>query len=269
MGYGIETVCGYYTATATTGAQAYTAASTQSFNVRATAPNTVATLETVWTSSADAGYTRIRSPRLHDDVVGIEFQHYVTNTSPVANEYFSQTLYSQDSLIVEDYFTTAPGTNKQTVGFNVYYNDLPGVAGNYMSWAQVQSRIQSYMGVYVLPQSAATFGNYGTGVALNSSQDFFKANSLYALVGYNTPNNFTAFTILGPDLGNLQVGGPGCTDPLVTNRWFAFQDHATGMPSIPVINSQNKSSTLVQIFDTSVSTTKPLQLLFAYLGPIS
>ena len=267
MGLAVETVVGSYAATATTGAQAYTAGNGQTFQVRATNGTSRASLESIWTKSADAGYTRIRSPRLHDDVNGIEVEHFVNNTSPLANEYFSNALYSQDTLIVEDYFTTAPTVNDvQQIGMTIYYDDLPGVAGNYMSWAQVHSLAQSYMGVYVNPSSAATVGQWGVGVALNSSQDVFKANSLYALIGYITPSQFTAWSILGSDLGNLQVGGPGSTDPLITRHYFPWMEECTGRPSIPVINSQNKSATLVQVFDTVASTARPISLLFAYLG---
>lgn len=267
MGAAIETVVGSYAAAATTGAQAYTAGNGQSFQVRATNGSTMAHLETVWNQAQDAGYTRIRSPRLHDDVIGIESQHFIGNLSPLLMENFTQVLYSQDSLIVEDYWVAAPtAAHVQQIGMQVYYDDLPGVAGNFMTWAQVAPMIQSYMGVYCLPSSNATVGQWGVGVALNASQDVFKANSLYALIGYETPTAFTAFSILGSDLGNLQVGGPGSIDPKITRNWFPQQEVASGYPSIPVINSQNKQSTLVQVFDKVASTSYPISLLFAYLG---
>lgn len=267
MGQAIETVVGSLVAVATATAQPYTAGNGQSFQVRATNGTTEAHLEALWTKSLDAGYTRIRSPRLHDDVIGIEAEHYIGNASPLLCEYFSTLLYSQDILIVEDFFTAAPTVNDvQQIGFQVYYDDLPGVAGNYQSWAQVQPQIQSYMGVYTLPISNATVGQWGVGVALNSSQDVFKANSSYALIGYHTPTLFTAWSILGSDLGNLQVGGPGSIDPKITRNWFPYMEMESGRPSIPVINSQNKQSTLVQVFHSVASTTLPLSLIFAYLG---
>lgn len=267
MGYGIELVAGNYAATATTGAQSYTAANGQSFTVRAANGASPINLEGFWTISKDAGYTRVRSPRLHDDVVGIESEHYVNNASPLLLENFTQPIYSQDTLIWEDYFTTAPtASNVQQLGYLAYYQDLPGVAGNYITWAECQSQIKSFMGVYVTPASSATVGNWGTGVALNSSQDFFKANSRYALIGYQTPSAFTAFSLLGSDLGNLQFGGPGSTDPKITRNWFPYLEMTSGLPSIPVINSQNKASTLVQVFSNVASTTYPISLIFAYLG---
>ena len=161
MGYAIETVVGSYSTAASTGTQAYNAASGQSFNIRAFQPNTTATLEAIWGYSALATLSRIRSPRLHDDVVGIESQQFALNAS------------------------------------------------------------------------------------------------------------CTAVSILGTDIGNLQVGGPGSVDPKITRYWFVEQEFANSKPSIPVINSQNKGSTLVQVFTPAASTAVRVTLLFAYLGPIS
>lgn len=273
MGYAIETIPGSYTAAASTGAQAYTAGTQQSFQVRALAANAKASIRALWTQSQDAGYTRIRSPRMHDDVVGFQFAHLVNNTSPLGLECIDQEVFSQDTLTVEDYFTAAPGTNVQQVGFQVYYDDIPGIAANYWTWAQVQQAMAAapvpnqYLGVYVLPVPAGTVGAWGTGLALNSSQDVFKANSWYGLIGYECPTRVTAWSILGTDLGNLYVGGPGSVDPIITRTWFKRMEDYTGLPSIPVINSQNKGSTLVQVFDITTATAKPIGLIFAYLGP--
>src|SRR5208282_6610663 len=116
-------------------------------------------LEDIWASFQDPGYIRVRSPRLHDDVQGIEVQANGVVTSPLLAEGFSQELFSQDSLIVEGFFTAAPTLGHTTLGaLQIYYDDLAGVAGNFLPWAQVQPMIQSYFGVYVNPTSSATAG---------------------------------------------------------------------------------------------------------------
>src|SRR5271154_1605672 len=196
MGLGIETVVGYADLAAATGAQALTPLSPQSFNVRATNGTTKAHMEAIWTDGAtgDVGFFRIRSPRLHDDVNGIEVGISIGDPSPVLLEGFTQDLFSQDSLTVESYYLSAPTVDDAFFGaFQVYYDDLPGVAGNYQSWAQVMPQIQSYMGVIVAPASGAALGSWGAGVALNSTQDVFKANGAYALLGYTTPTEFPAW----------------------------------------------------------------------------
>lgn len=276
MGQAIETVLGIVTSTAATGAQAMTAASGQSFTVRATNGTTTAYLGAVWGNiiagddthgSGGGASIRIRSPRLHDDVVGIQTAVTSANTNPTILGDFLQTLYSQDTLTFEYYFgTAAGGTNVDTACMQIYYDDLPGVAGNYQTWAQVQPQIQSYMGVMVVPESSGTAGQWGAGVALNSFQDVFKANGLYACLGYITPTVVTAWSIQGSDVGNLQVGGPGSIDPYITRRWFCLLEKETGKASIPVINSQNKASTNVFVANSATSTFYPMTLLFAYCG---
>lgn len=268
MGLAIETVPGYVSDAASATAQAMAPTSSQSFNVRATNGQTGAHLQAMWSDFQDPGYFRIRSPRLHDDVNGIEVAADAGLESPTILDGFDQPLFSQDSLTVEAFFTGAPTATHYSFGcMQIYYDDLPGVAGNFMSWAQIQPMIQSYMGVYVVPGSGGTLGQWGAGVAINSSQDVFKANGAYALMGYITPTGFPAMSLLGTDLGNLNVGGPGSTDPIITRSWFKYMDGMTGRPSIPVINSQNKGSTLVQVVGQAVSTNYPISLLFAYLGP--
>jgi hypothetical protein len=267
MGAGIETVVGYLSNAATATAQALTAASPQTFTVRSTNGSSIAHLEALWGSLQDPGYLRVHSPRLHDNVNGILAEGNGTNVNPLLFECFSQNLYSQDTLTFEALFTAAPTATHTTLGaMMIYYDDIQGIAGNFKSWAEVQPMIQSYMGVEVVPTSSATAGQWGNGVALNSSQDNFKANGMYALLGYNTPTSFLAWSILGTDLGNLMVGGPGSTEPIMTRQWFPMLSMNTGYASIPVINAQNKASSLVQCISATASTAYPLSLFFAYLG---
>src|SRR5208282_665933 len=123
------------------------------------------------------------------------------NASPLLCENFSQEVYSQDLLIAEINWVAAPGAVAQGVAFNVYYNDLPGVSANILPWATVKPQIQSYYSNYVVATSAAAITSWGAGVAINSSQDYFKANSWYALIGYQCPVLFTAFSLQGTDIG--------------------------------------------------------------------
>ena len=268
MGYGIETVAGILTNAASTGAQAMTAASTQSFNIRAAASNTSpVTLETVWADFQDQGDVRIRSPRMHDTANALRVATIPSYFGALLDEYFEQPLFSQDNLTVEGYFTVAPTVNHISLAFlQIYYDDVPGIAANYRPWSGVQPNIVDYLAVPVSATSNATAGQWGAGVAINSSVDVFKANTSYALLGYIAPVAFGAWSIQGVDVGNLQVGGPGVANPIDTRRWFAYQELQSGKPSIPIINSQNKGNTLVYVSDRTLSTAFEITLLFAQLS---
>ena len=268
MGQGIVIVGCSLSNAAATGAQAMAALNGQSLNIRATANgNAPVTLTAVATDFQDAGDIRIRSPRMHDDVNGLRVAAPAGVPQWAVAEYFEQQLYSQDSLIVEGVFTVAPTAGHISLGYlQVLYDDVPGIAANLRTWAEVGPNVQNYLSVPVTPTSSATLGNWGAGVAINSTVDVFKANTLYALIGYDCPVAFGAWSIQGVDVGNLQVGAIGSTAPIETRRYFPALSDETGKPCIPIINSQNKGATLVNVSDKANATAFEITLHFAQLS---
>jgi hypothetical protein len=268
MGQGVETVLGFLSNAASTGAQAMTAGSGQTFTIRATANGSApVTLEALFTDFQDAGDARVRSPRMHDDVNGIRVAAPAGVAEVGLNEGFQNPLYSQDTLTVEGYFTSAPTAGHiSIIGMQVYYNDVPGIAANNRSWAEVLPNIVQYLVVPVSPTGSTTAGQWGTGVAINSTVDVFKANTLYALIGYVTTAVNGLWAIQGVDTGNLLVGGPMGNSIIDQRRFFVWMDQVSGKPSIPVINSQNKATTLVQCAGQAASATPEISLCFAQLS---
>src|SRR5271156_5241623 len=142
MGLAIETVLAQLSTAAVTTEQLLTAASPQSLAVRASNGQALVTLDNIWASTASLAQLSIRSPRLHDNTKGILLDSPGTGPQILANEFFDQTVYSQDTLTVGLTFPVSPGAavNEQ-VAFNVVYQDLPGVAANLRTWAEVQPNI--------------------------------------------------------------------------------------------------------------------------------
>lgn len=268
MGLGMELVGFSLADAAAVGAQAMTALNGQSATIRATANGSApVTLEGIATDFQDAGDFRIRSPRMHDDVNAIRVAAPAGIPQWAANEYFAQPLYSQDTLTVEAVFTTAPTLNHTSLGYlNVYYDDVPGLAANLRTPAEVLPNVVDILSIPVTPTSSATLGNWGAGVALNSTVDVFKANTLYAVLGYLCPVAFGAWSMQGVDVGNLQLGAVGSTNTRDTRSWFAKISDDWGKPAIPVINSQNKASTLVNVSDKANATAFELTLIMAQLS---
>lgn len=268
MGYAVETVLAFLSDAAATGAQAMTPGLTQTFNIRATAGGSApVAAEALMTSFQDVGEFRVRSPRMHDDVNGVRVAAPAGVNEVAACEAFSHPLYSQDSLIVEAFFTVAPTATHISMGaIQVYYQDLPGVAAQYRTWAEIAPNVIDYLAVPVTPTSGATAGNWGTGVAINSTVDTFRANTLYALIGYVAPLGNGFWSVLGPDIGNLFVGGPVGNSIVDQRKWFYWMELESGKPSIPIINSQNKAATLVQNADQTAATARTISLIFARLS---
>jgi hypothetical protein len=275
MGLALETIVGYVSSgTGSTTYDALTANANQSFTVRAYADNSGAYLENVWgATSAAAWLLSIKSPRLHDDVLGLQFaMGAYTNTGSTVifnpQELMpgdqTQFLYSTDVLSVTANATT--GTNKFVGVFNVRYDNLGGVNARLYDWGVIKPLIKNYVGFEVQPQASGTVGQFGTGVALNSVSSRWKANTDYAWLGYTTSVPVTAIVLNGVDLGNLYVGGPGLPTAALTGNFFVAQSREYGVAHIPVINSLNVGGTFAYCADITASTQPNVCLYFAELS---
>lgn len=268
MGLGIETVGFSLSNAATATAQAMAALNGQSNTIRATANgNAAVTNVGIFTDFQDAGDFRVRSPRMHDDVNALRIAAPAGVVQEATDKFWLQTLYSQDALTVEAVFTAAPTAGHISLGYlQMYYADVPGINANLRQWAEVGPNIVDYLVVPVSPTSSATLGNWGAGVAINSSVDVFKANTLYALLGFIAPVPFGAWSIQGVDVGNLQMGAPGTSTPVDSRSYFCRLSENLGAPAIPIINSQNKATTLVNVSDKANATVFELSLIWAQLS---
>lgn len=266
MGVGLETVQYQLTAAAVTTAQSLTANGLQSAAIRASNGNAPIYLEDIWVNMSVTGALSVTSPRLHDNTHGILQTFPAATPAVIADEWFEQVIYSQDSLALSVTFPVAPGVVNEHACLQIYYTDLPGVAANLRTWAEVQPNIIEYVGVQTTPSSLAATGNWGAGVAFNSGFDLLKANQLYAVIGYTTSIPVTAVALQGPDTGNLLTGGPGTTNLIDTRGWFVNQSNLLGRPCIPVINSANKASTLAFVASTTAAQACQITWLCAHLS---
>lgn len=266
MGLAMETVDCALAAAAAAGFQAFAAGNNQSLSVRATNGTTQAHLVDVGAFLSTEGQVTIRSPRLHDPTEGILLEAQSGAANPIWPLGAAQTLYSQDQLTVGALFTAAPAANAiQHATLQVVYDDLPGVSANLRHWAEVASNIIEMVGVKVTPTNAASPGSWGAGVAINSVFDLLKANQPYAVLGFMAQAGVTAVGIQGPDTGNLICGGPNSGTPDDVRWYFKRLCDATGLPTIPVINSANKGGTNVVVAGSVAATQSPVTFTLARL----
>jgi len=227
-------------------------------------PNTAqAYLDQMWAREATPGVFRIRSPRMHDASQGVRVQ--VGSASPylLLPDGAGQLLYPSDTLTVEGSGGAAETDN---FFYLVYYTDLPGVAARLASWEEVRPRVVDIAGVEVDATTSATAGQWSGGIAINASFDTFKANTDYAVLGYVTATTCGAVAIQGVDTGNVRMGGPGMNDHLQTREYFVKMAHGTGRPYIPIINSNNKATTLLYVADPATSVAINVSLVLAQLS---
>jgi hypothetical protein len=207
-----------------------------------------------WAMVEAAGLAEIHSPRMHDNVHGIRFRVALNNALPVWSLYVPTKMYTLDTLTVQLAGTSGAGSISP-MALLVYYEDLPGAAARLTTIEDVHKRGLNLMAQEVTVTGAVT-GNYATAVALNANFDFTKANTDYALLGFTVDTNGGSICLRGVDTGNLRVACPGInTLPQVTGEWFHRLTNRTGLPCIPVLNSNNKGGILIDNVTTHTGGT--------------
>lgn len=211
----------------------------------------------------------IRSPRMHDSTrgyrVGYDFNPTASGADGNPQILFPvglmQEMYSTDTLVVE---TLATANDDVNAVLSIYYENLGGIDSRLITPAEVKARSVNLFGNRVSPTAGAS-NAYGTAEAINADDDRFKADTDYALLGFASDLPFTSLGIKGPDTGNVRAAAPGHWDSSKTSRYFLDLSEKTGLPLIPVINSNNKGVTFVDAVDAVTNVAPLLCLLWAEL----
>lgn len=212
----------------------------------------------------------IRSPRLHDSTrgyrVGYQFNPTLSgadgNPQVLWPRGLKQELFSTDTLVIE---TLATANDDVNAVLSIYYENLGGIDSRLITPAEVNARAVNIFGNRVSPTAGAS-NTYGTAEAINTDDDRFKADTDYALLGFATDLPFTSLGIKGPDTGNVRAAAPGHWDTRLTSRYFVELSELTGLPTIPVINSNNKGVTFVDAVDAVTNVAPLLCLIWAELS---
>jgi hypothetical protein len=219
----------------------------------------------------------IKSPKLHDTTYGIQFASTpkslagtsIFNPVNLLPSYASQTLYATDTLT-----WSIAGANADAVcaTLDVYYTDLSGIAARLYSWEQIHPLIVNLAGVQVSPVTNGTAGLIGTSALLNSGQYNLKANTDYAILGWQLEQPATAVMMRGTDTGNLWIGGPGSWDAKTNGAYFVDQSvryASQGRAAqIPVFNSNNAGGFEVNLASTATTQTIITTLTVAQLSQL-
>jgi hypothetical protein len=246
------------------GPTALTANSGGSFTVRNTALGSKVFLEGIWYKGATAGFVRVRSPRMHDNVQGLRFQAAAAGAFNLLGDFPRTVLVPQDVLTVE---IGGGAAETDVAAILLQYDSLPGSDGRWASWSQILPRIVDLVTNEVSIAGAATLGDWSAGTAINATNDLLKANTDYAVLGYVCQNSVGGIALQGPDLGGLKAGGPGTSNVLETREWFRRLDASSDIPSIPVISSANKGGTLAFQFDSAAGAANLVDFVLAELSP--
>lgn len=265
MGRALEVVTGFATAAAAAGSD-LAAAAGNSLTVRNAREGSGIWLLQAWADVQTAGFFRIRSARMHDNVQGLRFDNIVSDVMPLLPMGTRQRLYPQDQLTLTISGAAVAG-DIETASLLLYYEDVPGAEARLISYEDLLRRAVSYMSVENTI-ALGVAGGYSGEEAINVEFDLFKANTDYALLGYHVDVECATVRWRGADSANMGVGGPGIeTERHLTKDWFSELARVSGLPLIPVFNSGNKDGILVDGAQDENGVDTTVISIFAELGP--
>ena len=264
MGKAMELITGRAvapTATLTT----VTMSAGNSATVRAAAPDSAAWLLSAWALNQTAGQLQIRSPLLHDNVRGMRFQVPAGTPRPVFHSLPAQRLFSHDALTIELSGSVTAGDIEQ-MGAIILYDDLPGVNANFLSPEDVWNRAINIVTVENTITTTAG-GGYTGEELLNAESALLRSNTEYARVGFCVRANCNAVRWRSSDWGNLGIGGPGIVSATeITSHWFEQLSIIHNKPLIPVFNSDNIGSLLIDAMVDENATAIPVSTILVQLS---
>lgn len=223
-----------------------------------------------WAFNATAGEFRITSPRLHDQSQGIRNRVTAGLTAPLipghTNASVAQRLYAQDNLTLQ---LSGGGAELDCAALLIGYDDLGGIGGRFIDVPTLKKAMVHLVTAEVTVNAVAS-GSFGGAVAINSSNDNLIANSDYAVLGAMTDTRGCAIGITAVDFGNMRVGVP-CEPTLrdETQNWFMQLAAIFNAPYIPVFNSANKTTTLIDVQTNGAGGTYIINVALALLAPNS
>lgn len=208
---------------------------------------------------------RVRSPLLHDNVRGIEFQPGATAPAALFPLAIQQRLQAQDALTFE--LSTAAATGKALGVLLLYYTQLPGAMSRLYGVSDIEPLVVNVKPVLVTIGSGANTAGQWFDSVITTTENLLHANTDYAVLGATFDQAVACLAVKGIDTGNLRVGLPGGVNNPYGPDYFIRLCQQTGLPCIPVINSANAGSTFVSIISSAATAAAgSFTLYLAELG---
>lgn len=264
MGLAVDTVGVYATNAGATG-KAVTVSSGDSLTIRAFNPPATALLVAMFRQDTTEGFLQLKSPRLANDTTGIKIRTAESPAKEMYPPYGLQSMYSTDTLTVNISGKTAATTGgHNNGGYQIYYSTLQGLSARLHTWAEIANNIRNVFTQTVAVETGAN-GTWVT-VLSNVTKDLMKADTTYALVGYNVSTAYSMVGLKAQETGTLRICGSGTEDSLETSWYYVRKSEKLGLPFIPVVNSNNRGNVHVTAQANAATTTGHVSLTWLELN---
>lgn len=219
----------------------------------------------LWAQLQAAGFVQVNSASAHDTTRGWRARVGAGNITPENPLGFDWQVRPQELLSVTIGEAAVAGDIASVCAL-MQYDDLPGVQGRYMGFAEVAKKVARLTTIDATITAGAG-GGYTGEELITAESDLLRANSDYAILGMTSSVPCAAITLRGPDFGNVRIGVPGdIADHDVNSQFFAMLSRAYGLPAIPIFNSGNRAQTFVGVVQNENAAAVPVTI---HLGLLS
>lgn len=153
-------------------------------------------------------------------------------------------LRPQETITYEMIGSATGGDIEQGL-LTLLYEDLPGIQGRLISPDDVWNRAKSRVTISAT-LACGTGGGWSGSEAITSESNLLHANTDYAVLGITTKTSAMAVGIKAPDFGNVRIAVPGAlANHDMYGNYFMHLSEEYGLPLVPVFNSANRDSILL------------------------
>lgn len=225
-------------------------------------PASRARLDFLCRQGATAGFVSVKSPRFHDVSRGLQYPVSETPTTRLLPPETGQPVYGADVLQLT---ISGGGAETDALALGIYYYDLGGVAAVLKMPGDIYPNIVNLKPMQVTCTSSATAGGW-VDTAFNATENLLKANTYYAVLGYEVDAACLVAGVKGPETGNLRVCGPGAISGLLLSDYFVWMSERHNAPYIPIFNANNRGNDFVSIAAVATAATINVTLNLAELA---
>lgn len=217
-----------------------------------------------WAMNQVDGYHQITYPSAHDTTRGYRTVVEALSVNMRLPLGVPLTVQPQELLSISIAGSATAGDVESGI-LAVMYDDLPGVAGRYITYAEMLRRASTLTTIQATLTGAAA--GYTGSELITAESDLLRANQDYAVLGIETNVQCAAVCLRGPDTAYQRVAVPGePTRGEMTGGWFGLLSRMLDRSTIPVINSGNRAATYLDFVQNENNVSPVVSVNLVMLG---